>query len=80
MRIISLTFLMSGWIQQLCKPEGIRKPRGTPRYHYRIKSGLMIQEIKTLEILNYPDPTSISESIPRDYPPRKSMSSDPAPR
>ena len=80
MRIISLTFLMNVCIQKLCKPEVIRKPIGNPRSQSRIKSGLMSQEIMTLDILNYSYPTPISESVPRGFPQWKSMSSDPAPR
>ena len=50
MRTMSLTLLISGWIHQLWKSEGIRKPIGTPRYQSRRKIGLMIQESNILDI------------------------------
>ena len=36
-----LTFLVSGWIQNIWKPEGVRKSRDTPISQFRRKSGLM---------------------------------------
>ena len=50
MRTMSLTLLISGWIHQLWKSEGTRKPIGTPRYQSRRKIGLMIQESNILDI------------------------------
>ena len=53
MSTMFLTFLMSGWIKQLWKPEDIMNPRGTPRSQFS-NVGIMIQEIKTLYINQTP--------------------------
>ena len=57
---MSLTFLVSDWGQQLYNPEGIRKSIGAPRSQFSRKSGLMIQDSKTLDI----DKTPIHTQIP----------------
>ena len=50
MKTMYLNFLVSGWSQQLCKPEGIRETGVTPRSHSKRKSDIMIQESNTLDI------------------------------
>ena len=47
MRNISLTLLMSGWIQKIWNPEGISNPRGTSISQFIRNSGIMIQDSNT---------------------------------
>ena len=47
---VSLTLLMSDWIQNLWELEDIEKPRGTPKSQFRSNGGPTIQDINTLDI------------------------------